>query len=304
MRNPILISLIVSMFFAFTSCSREDNEVEIPENKEEKIEHTVSNKKKAHQYGGWYCPDNFGFVPVDIQKLDQVPAISGRLPSKAELEANMSLIEIDTIKYTDAKALDMKLPRVAKTYAAGKSTSELIIVIQAIVVSGDTIVGYRFPNGGNGSAYLSEVSFLSEEELAGLGSQPFFYSTSLIKASKEEIWKVMTQSDYFKSLARKFNEPAFNSSFWTLDSPVRLKSNTKTEQAKGYMGMVFGNAYLEINYNRNGFHYSEKLLMIENHEEKTTEFFFASGPFPEGFEKQESKWERWVAEIQKNSEMY
>lgn len=29
-------------------------------------------KEEPHQYGGWYCPDNFGFVPVDIQKLDKV----------------------------------------------------------------------------------------------------------------------------------------------------------------------------------------------------------------------------------------
>jgi hypothetical protein len=66
--------------------------------------------------------------------------------------------------------------------------------------------------------------------------------------------------------------------------------------------MVFGNYYLHIDYDRDGFHYSEKLLMIENHEDKTTEFFFASGPYPGDFEKQKSDLDSWVAAIKKSSE--
>ena len=41
---------------------------------------------------------------------------------------------------------------------------ELIIVIQAIVVQEDTVVGYRFANGGNGSDWLKE--FLSMQKVA------------------------------------------------------------------------------------------------------------------------------------------
>ena len=49
--------------------------------------------------------------------------------------------------------------------------------------------------------------------------------------------------------------------------------------------MVFGNYYLHIDYVRDGIHYSEKLLMMENEDDNTTELFFASGPYPADFEK-------------------
>lgn len=90
--------------------------------------------KEPHRYGGWYCPDNFGFTPVDIQKLDEVPAIANRLPTQQELRDHKSLISVDTAKYPDARALEMDLPRVARISSANSRMNELIIVIQAIIV--------------------------------------------------------------------------------------------------------------------------------------------------------------------------
>lgn len=300
--NKFSILTIVSMLFGFVSCSSQEKAKETSQATVEQTEPLVLIKEEPHQYGGWYCPDNFGFVPVDIHNLDEVPAIAGRLPSEEELQNNKSLISVDTIKYPDARALDMELPRVGRIYAAGKSTSELVIVIQAIIVSGDTIVGYRFPSGGNGSAWLSEVSFLSDDELDGFGSQPFFYSKSILKASKEDIWRAIGQTDYFKKLGEKFDNREFFASEWTSDSHARLNLDDKGEQAKGNVGTVFGNVYLQIDYNRDGLHYSEKLLMIEHQEDNSTELFFASGPFPQGFEKQKSNWDSWVEAVKKMSE--
>ena len=225
------------------------------------------------------------------------------LPTEQELRDNKSLIKVDTEKYPDARALEMELPRVAKIYSNNKGMHELIVVIQAIIVSEDTVVGYRFPNGGNGSAWISDVTFLSESEVAEYGSQPFFYKTSTLKASKEDIWQSLTQSKFFKELGAKFNKEEFFSSDWTEDSQAHLNHNTEGERATGYVGTVFGNAYLQIDYERDGFHYSEKLLMIENQKEKTTELFFASGPYPEDYEKQKRNWERWYDEIATSSEM-
>ena len=294
MTNRFCIFTVISMLMMFGACGSQETTQE--------PEPVVSNKTEPHRYGGWYCPDNFGFVPVDIKKLDEVPAITDRLPTQQELDDNMSLIKVDTVKYPDAKALEMELPRVARIFSEHKGMEELIIVIQAIVVQKDTVVGYRFANGGNGSAWISDVTFLSKDDVADMGSQPFFYSKSELKASTEDIWRAIGKTDYFKQLGEKFNEQEFFSSEWNSESNARLNLYTDGEKAAGYVGMVFGNYYLHIDYDRDGFHYSEKLLMIENHEDNTTEFFFASGPYPGGFEKQKSDLDSWVAAIKKSSE--
>ncbi|MCB0553285.1 MAG: hypothetical protein KDD02_07010 [Phaeodactylibacter sp.] len=302
MTHRFSIPTILSMLLIFVSCSSQQTTKEHSQTPVEELVTIVSNKAEPHQYGGWYCPDNFGFAPVDIQKLDEVPAIAGRLPTQQELRENKSLIAVDTAKYPDARALEMDLPRVARIYSGHSGMNELIIVIQAIIVSQDTIVGYRFPNGGNGSARLSEVTFLPEDEVAGMGSQPFYYSRLVLKASKEDIWKAITRTDYFQQLGEKFDKQDFFSSEWTSGSEAHLKLGTDGEQATGYVGTVYGNAYLHIDYDRDGFHYSEKLLLIENQEDRTTEFFFASGPYPKDFEKQKSKWDSWFKAVKKASE--
>jgi hypothetical protein len=302
MTNILSIPTIISMLLIFVSCNGQETNKEKSETTTKEQLSVVIKKDEPHRYGGWYCPDNFGFVPVDIQKLDEVPAIADRLPTQQELRDNKSLISVDTEKYPDARALEMDLPRVARIYSDRKGMSELIIVIQSIIVSEDTVVGYRFPNGGNGSAWLSDVTFLSEEQVDELGSQPFFYSKSVLKASKEEIWRAIVKTDFFKQLGEKFDKQAFFTSEWTPDSQAHLNLESDGENAAGYVGTVFGNAYLHIDYDREGFHYSEKLLMIEHQENKTTELFFASGPYPEGFEKQKSNWDSWIEAVKAASE--
>ncbi len=290
------------MMFIISSCNSQEPVSQDSGTPTEESKNMDSKKKEPHRYGGWYCPDNFGFVPVDIQKLDEVPAIAHRLPTQEELRDKKSLIDVDTVKYPDAKALDMDLPRVARIYSEYNDLSELVIVIQAIVVSGDTVVGYRFPSGGNGSAWISDVTFLSGDEVAAFGAQPFYYSNAVLNASKEDIWKAVTETDYFKQLGKKFDKEDFFSSEWTSASEAYLKLDFGQEKATGYVGTVYGNAYLHIDYNRDGFHYSEKLLMIENQEDKTTKLFFASGPFPEDFNKYRSQWDSWFQAVKKASE--
>ena len=303
MINRNSIPTIIFMLLILVSCNSQETKKEHSETlKEELVQTIVEKKNEPHRYGGWYCPDNFGFIPVDIHKLDKVPAIADRLPTQQELKNNMSLISVDTAKYPDARALEMDLPRVARIYSDRKGISELVIIIQAIIVSGDTVVGYRFPNGGNGSAWLNDVTFLTEDEVDEFGKQPFFYSTSVLKASKEDIWRAITKTDYFKQLGKKFNKQKFFASEWTSEYKAHLSLDSNGEKATGFVGTLFGNAYLHIDYDRDGFHYSEKLLMSENQENNTTELFFASGPYPEDFEKQKSNWNSWVKEVKKASE--
>ena len=290
------------MLLIFASCNSQESAKEQTETQTEELGPVLTEKKEPHRYGGWYCPDNFGFVPVDIQKLDKVPAIANRLPTEQELQNNMSLINVDTAKYPDASALEMDLPRVASIHSEHKGMSELIIVIQAIVVQGDTVVGYRFANGGNGSAWMSDITFLSEDEVTSMGSLPYFYSKSVLKAKTPDIWKAITKTDYFKQLGEKFNKEAFFSSEWNPESQADLKFDTDVEKATGYVGMVYGNYYLHIDYIRDGFHYSEKMLFMENEEDNTTEFFFARGPYPKGFETQKANLDSWISSVKEASE--
>ncbi len=301
MHKRLFIPVIIPLLLIFASCSSQEAK-EQPEIHTENLEHMVDKKTEPHGYGGWYCPDNFGFVPVDIQNLDKIPAIENRLPTQEELQNNMSLINVDTEKYPDAHALKMELPRVARIHSNINGMDELIIVIQAIVVQEDTVVGYRFANGGNGSAWMSDVTFLSEDEVAEMGSLPFFYSKSVLKAKSANIWKAMAKTDYFKQLGKKFDQQSFFSSEWNPEAEARLELDVDGEKATGYVGMVFGNYYLQIDYIRDGFHYSEKMLMMENQEDNTTEFFFASGPYKEGFEKQNTKLQSWVEAVKRGSE--
>lgn len=300
--NRFSLPSMISMLLIFVSCNSQEAIQEHSNSTTEDQGSVVSEKVKPHQYGGWYCPDNFGFVPVDIQKLEEVPAISDRLPTEQELHDNMSLINVDTEIYPDARALKMHLPRVASIFSEQIGLNELIIVIQAIVVQKDTVVGYRFANGGNGSARIKDVTFLSEDEVNQLGSLPFFYSKSVLNASTKDIWNAIRKTAYFKQLGEKFKRKDFFSSEWNADEQVHLNLDTEGEKATGYVGMVYGNYYLHIDYDRDGFHYSEKLLMIENKEENSTELFFACGPFPEGFESQKSKWSNWFEAVVKASE--
>ena len=287
------------MLLIMVSCSGQEPTKEPTETAPED---RIIGKEEPHSYGGWYCPDNFGFIPVDIRKFNEVPAIEDRLPTEAELRGNMSLIKVDTAAYPDARALAMDLPRVASIHSEQLGLAELIIVIQAIVVQEDTVVGYRFMNGGNGSARLRDVTFLSEDEVAAFGAQPFFYSETIVKASSADIWAALTNTEYFKQLGEQFDQQAFFSSAWDPRAEARLRLDTDGDKAVGYVGMVFGNCYLQIDHNRNGQHYSEKLLLIGNPEEKTTEFHFASGPYPKGFETENSRLQQWVEAVRKASE--
>lgn len=296
------ISTLILLVLIFAACSGQEKAGEESGNKYKMPVPGQNNTKKPHQYGGWYCPDNFGFVPVNIQNLDEVPAISNRLPKHQELQDHMSLIEVDTFKFPDARALKMDLPRLARIYLDWKGMSELIIVIQAIIVSEDTVVGYRFPNGGNGSARIGNVNFLSDEEISKLGSQPFFYSQTKLHSTKEELWKAISKTEYAKELGVKFDQTDFFSSEWNPNAQAHLNYNTKEERAKGHIGMVYGNLYLHIDYIRDGFHYSEKLLMIENQEDNTTELFIASGPYPDDFDKQKLHWSNWLVSVVESTE--
>lgn len=291
MYRILIITLVFAQLVFLSACSQET------EPKQEKSATEI--KKEPHRYGGWYCPDNFGFEPVDVQELDKIPAIAHRLPTEEELKDHKSLIKVDTVKYPSARALEMDLPRVARIYSEHSRMVELIVVIQAIVVQQDTVVGYRFANGGNGSAWISDVTFLSDDEVDEMGSLPYYYQRLKTEASTKEIWIALLQTAYFKKLANKFNQEEFFATEWNPDLSTRLELKSPEESATGFIGMVFGNFYLHIDYDRNGIHYSEKMLISENANNEPAEVYFASGPYPNDFASQKTEQDKWLKEVEK-----
>lgn len=266
---------------------------------------TVQNNDpftEPHQYGGWYCPDNFGFKPVDIKNLDKVPAVQGRMPQKWETQNGMALMYLDPAKFPEAKPLDIQLPALAMVDAPYGSSQELAIVIQAFVAGEDTIVGYRFPSGGNGSDWYQNVDFLSPDEVANLEATPFQFEEITINASKADIWKAFTQTDFAKELGKQFNEKKLYKSDWSENFDVNLEYKTGENFAKGYVAEMWGCAYMHIDFIHEGKQSTYKMLIVpgENKEESTLRF--AASSFPEGSTGQSTDWKKWSNELKKAAE--
>ncbi len=291
--TPLALSLI------FSACSQEiKNEPKETDKKE--VEATTEDESpysKAHEYGGWYCPDNFGFEPVDITKLDQVPVVSGRMPQKWEAQSGLSLMYLDPVKFPQAKALDIELPALAYVDHPYADMKELAVIIQAFVADEDTIVGYRFPNGGNGSAWYGQVDFLSDEEITGLEPAPFVYEEFTIKATKKEVWKAFTKSDFAKDLANQFKEKKMTKSDWYDGLDINLKYSKENDMGTGYVANVWGNLYMHIDYIIDGHHSSYKFMVSEDAESGECTISFVAGPYPDSIEEETAKWQEWADKL-------
>ena len=290
-RNIVLYILILN-FLSFTACSQ-DKITEV------KKEAPQKKDRGQHPYGGWYCPDNFGgFPPIDIQDLDDIQVVSDRLPTKEETRNGISLMYIDETEYPNARALDMDLPRLARSYSSHSDINELVIVIQAVAIGQDTVVGFRYPNGGNGSAWMDEVSFLSDDERKEMGSLPYVYLDTKIKGNKEDVWNAITKTLYAEKLGDKFNKKTFFRTEWNKDSRANLNYNTGYNKAAGIAMNMWGNIYMHIDYDNNGFHFAEKVLISEDKENNTAELHVVAGPYPEDYGIQNAVWEKWIEEVE------
>ncbi len=234
---------------------------------------------------------------MDIQDLDKLISISDRLPTQEETRNGTSLMYFDPTEYPEAKPLKMTLPRLARIYSQHNGLNEMIIVIQAAVIGNDTVVGYRFPSGGNGTARVGEVTFLSDAEVIAEGSKPMVYLAEEMNKTKEEVWKAFIRTKYARSLGETFNEQAFFNADWSDESRVHLEVERDGMKATGFVSNLFGNIYLHIDYDYNGFHYTEKMLLGENSEKNTTELHFVSGPYPNDFDSQKIIWSNFIQEV-------
>jgi hypothetical protein len=299
-REKLVPFVCILPFCLLTSCGQDEVQ-SIPE---ETTTVETQNVKSAsiHPYGGWYCPDNLnGFPPVNVKELATVPAVNGRMPTKEETQNGTSLMFFDPSEYPTAKPLDMILPRLAYYDSDITNQTELIIVIQAVHVDRDTVVGFRYINGGNGTSWYNEVDFLTDSEVAELGATPFVFLEAEINAPKEKIWAAITKTEYAKNLGEYFGKEEFFETEWSADSRVDLNYDMVTEKANGIVMTLFGNIYLQIDYMKNDHQSVEKILLMDSEDRTSGKIQLVFGPYPED-NGQQAKWENWLQEVKAVSE--
>ena len=77
-------------------------------------------------------------------------------------------IYYDINKTPDAKAYDTTLPKLASFFCPATKKEETVIVIQIVQTKKDTVVGYRFLTGGNGTHDFRDFHFLTDNEIKKL----------------------------------------------------------------------------------------------------------------------------------------
>ena len=303
MTNKSLKTLSLVCIFTLMSCvqNKKTTENEIVEKPLEKV-NTVT--QEPHNYGGWYCPDNLnGFPAVDLLNWKNVPVVNGRLATKEETQNGTSLIFVDTEKYPDAKPLDIKMPKLARFYNVSSKKEELIIVIQAVKISDDAVVGFRYLNGGNGSARLDEVTFLTEDTIENLTPTRFVVQNITINATPSVIWEVLTKPEYYKTLQAVFDPEGALIQDLKSTSKVNFKYRNGGDITSEFAANLFGNQYIQIDSKLDDSHYVEKFLLLENDDPKNTELKIVCGPYSKvDFESQKNILNNWGQKVKVLSE--
>lgn len=302
MQNKILSILCILCLTTFISCSQNASTVE-PNNAEKLTEKENIKKQEPHRYGGWYCPDNLnGFPAVDINNWESVAVVNGRMATREETQNGTSLIFVDDEQYPDAKPLDMEMPKLARYYNRSSGKEEIIIVIQALNITNDSIVGFRYLNGGNGSARLNEVRFLSDNEIDNISSSRFVTLNIDIDATDDKIWEVLTDPAYYKTLQAIFDKENSLKPDRDNASKVNFKYINAGTTTSEWAGDLFGNKYIQIDSESDDYQYVEKFLVGENSKTENSELIIVCGPYEEDFEIQKSILNNWAQKVKELSE--
>ena len=299
MKNITFKVLIVLCLTLFMSCVNKDKTIE---NKDAEVSNQKNEtiKTEPHKYGGWYCPDNLnGFPAVDITNWKDVPVVNGRMATKEETQNGTSLIFIDAEKYPNAKVLDIDMPKLARYYNEYSKREDLIIVIQAINVENDSIVGFRYLNGGNGSARLNEVRFLADNEIEMIPASRFVSHTIKIETTQDVIWEVLTNPENTETLQPIFDKDNKLKADWRKTSNVNYYYPNTGSLTSSYAGELFGNFYIQNDYDN--FQYNQKFLLLENELTKNTELKIVCGPYGDDFETQKNILTNWAQKVKELS---
>lgn len=252
-----------------------------------------------HSYGGWYCPDNLrGFPPVNLSQWKEVPVVAHRLPTRAETQSQQSLIYVDTVKYPQAHAFPMALPQLAQIWNEQTQQEEDIIIIQAVVIQKDTIVGYRFLDGGNGSARLREVTLVNEHQMPGKKGASFVHFTVPIQSPQDSIWKVLTRRNYADSLATSFDANQQLPHGWRNQTNVNYYYPNHLLPTSAFANKIYGCFYVQNTYQG----YTEKFLLVEDRTTNETRLTVVAGPFLNDYLAQEYGLQSWGNRVKELAE--
>lgn len=306
MRLHHIISLLLMTSMLVMSCQQEPpapNSSSLTYNDISLDLTTPPHERKDYGFGGWYCPDNLrGFPPVDIQRVEEIEVITHRLPTEEEARDGRSLMFIDSTKYPNARAFDLQLPRLAWTYSRQDDGKDLAIIIQAAIIGSDTLVGYRYPSGGNGSGWLDELTFLSDQEIKDLGSTPYIMIDTVIAADRNTVWSGITKTDYAAQLGELFGEEETFATSWKDGNWRDLKDEATEGNTVGTLADMFGAIYLDIDYKSKGPLNTEKVLLLPekgNH----TRIQVVAGPYPADQAIQQERWSDWAQQVRTISEL-
>ncbi|MCH2235858.1 MAG: hypothetical protein MK078_16575 [Crocinitomicaceae bacterium] len=257
-------------------------------------EHVV--EQKQHNYGGWHCPDNlYGFPAINIKDWENVSVVNNRMPSLEEAQNGESLIYVDPEEHPNAQVLPITMPRLAAIYSEYTHRNELIIVIQAFEVNQDSIVGFRYLNGGNGSAHLSEIKFKTKEEIDAMPEYKFVTKQIEINASPGAIWKTLTEKENAEELRKVFDPDKTLPEGWREKTNVNFAYANAGEPTAWFADMLWGSYYIQNDYTVNG--YSEKFFLSENKESGKTELNIVCGPFLVDFNEKDEMLSTWGQKI-------
>lgn len=122
----------------------------------------------AHSFMAWDCPDNLAFPRIELKDWEKVPVVNGRMPTYEEAQNGTSLLYIDKEvkpELKDVEPYKMTLPKLAYFTNPRTKQKEVVIVIQLVQFKDYVWAGLRYVSGGNASAMMSELNFLTDEEI-------------------------------------------------------------------------------------------------------------------------------------------
>lgn len=294
----VKMGLVIVGAYLLFACSR-GNSSETNINSDTLVQTEDNVPSQPHNFVGWYCPDNLNGLPaVDIADWKNVPVVNGRMPTLEETQSGASLIYVDPKEFPDAKVLGITMPKLATFNNRNSGKEDLIIVFQAFRIDADSIVGFRFLNGGNGTALISDVKFLSDEETAKIPASRFVSFDLEINAPAATIQTVLTESEYTEKLQKTFDKSGKLKSGWREDKNINYNYSESGAITAMYADILFGNFYVQNDYTD----YTEKFLLLENGEKKTTTLKVVCGPFKDDYETQNSILNSWAQKVKELSE--
>jgi hypothetical protein len=263
----------------------------------------LESNSEPHNFGGWYCPDNlFGLPAVNIQDWEKVPVVNDRLPTDEETRSGAALIFVDTNKFPNAKPLDLNMPKLARFKSPYTNRDEIIIVFQTVVVQNDTIVGYRYLNGGNGSSRYNEVQFFGEAEISEIPESQFVKLRLKIEATSEQIWHVITSPIRSVQFTPFFEINSGLKEDWRANTNVNFTYTQSGELTSDFANLLYGNYYIQNDYD-NEFNYSEKFMISKNEEDSSIcNLTITCGPFGNDYEAQLEIITNWGNKVKELSE--